>query len=109
MGGIIAWLQTEPGKAALAGAAGGLVRWLTLREHPRDGMVSLLVGAICAVYLGPIAEPLLEPLVGAIAPQRDGGGFAAFVTGLGGIGLTGMLIDTLRRFRAEREGGADGR
>ena len=44
------WLWTEPGKAALAGALGGIVRWVTLREHWRDGVLSLLVGSICAVY-----------------------------------------------------------
>ena len=55
---LINWLWTEPGKAALAGALGGIVRWVTLREHWRDGVLSLLVGSICAVYLGPLVAPL---------------------------------------------------
>jgi hypothetical protein len=105
---LVDWLHTDAGTAALAGAAGGLVRLLTLREKPRDGLVSLLVGSICALYLGPLVKPLLEPLLGAISPDRDVGGFSSFVVGLGGIGLSGFVIDTLRRFRIERQtGGGD--
>lgn len=101
--GVIDWLQSDLGKMALAGAAGGLVRWLTLRESPVDGLVAVLVGAICAIYLGPLVEPVLEPVIGAITSDRSADGFSSFVVGLGGIGLAGMLIDVTRRYRG-REG-----
>lgn len=100
---LLTWLQTEPGKMVIAGAMGGLVRWLTLRESWRDGLVSLVVGSICALYLGPLVRPMLEPVVGKIA--GDATGFSSFVVGLGGIGIAGFTIDTLRRFRAQK--GAD--
>lgn len=87
----------------MAGAAGGLVRWLTLRESWRDGVVSLVVGSICALYLGPLVEPMLAPVVGAIAPPADPSGFSSFVVGLGGIGITGFLIETLRRFQRDQD------
>lgn len=106
-GDLIAWLHTDAGAAALAGAAGGLVRWLTLREKPRDGVVSLLVGSLCALYLGPLVEPMLAPVIGAISPGQGAVGFSSFVVGLGGIGLAGFVIETLRRFQVEREGGQD--
>lgn len=108
-GGLVAdlvhWLQSDAGTAAMAGAAGGLVRWLTLRERPRDGIAALVVGSICALYLGPLAEPMLAPVVGAISAGRDADGFASFVVGLGGIGLSGFVIETLRRFAADKGAG----
>lgn len=98
---LIAWLFSPEGKAAIAGAAGGIVRWVTLREHWKDGTLSLLVGAICAIYLGPLVAPLLEPVIGKIAPQSDAAGFSSFVVGLGGISLSGFLIDLIRARRTE--------
>ena len=98
---VIAWLFSEDGRAAISGAAGGIVRWVTLREHWKDGILSLLVGTICAIYLGPLVAPMLEPVIGKIAPQSDGGGFSSFVVGLGGISLSGFLIDLIRARRTE--------
>jgi hypothetical protein len=98
---ILTWLWSEPGKAALAGALGGIVRWVTLREHWRDGILSLLVGAICAVYLGPLVAPILEPVIGRLAPGGDTAGFSAFIVGIGGMSISGMLIDIFRARRAE--------
>lgn len=34
--GFWSWLASDPGKAAMAGAAGGLVRWITLRDTWRE-------------------------------------------------------------------------
>lgn len=99
---LMAWLHSDAGAAALAGAAGGLVRWLTLRENWKDGAVSLVVGSICAIYLGPLVQPMLAPAVGKIAADGSAAGFSSFVVGLGGIGFAGFVIETLRRFRAER-------
>ena len=98
---LLAWLQSDAGTAALAGAAGGLVRWLTLRESWKDGAMSLLVGSICASYLGPLVEPMLVPVVGQLTGQEDAEGFSSFVVGLGGIGFSGFVIDAMRRFRAD--------
>ena len=101
---LIAWLLSDQGRAAIAGAAGGIVRWVTLREHWKDGSLSLLVGAICAIYLGSLVAPMLEPVIGKIAPQSDAAGFSSFVVGLGGISLSGFLIDVIRARRAETKG-----
>lgn len=101
------WAFTEEGKAALAGAAGGIVRWVTLRENWKDGLMSLTVGTICALYLGPLVAPILEPVIGAIAPGRDGNGFASFVVGLGGISLSGFIIDVIRARSNSGKGGND--
>lgn len=93
------WLFSDVGKAAMAGALGGLVRWLTLREKPMEGVQTLVVGTVCAIYLGPLVVPLLEPIVGKIAPGNDAGGFASFVVGLGGISIAGFIIDVIKARR----------
>lgn len=101
------WLVSPDGQTALAGALGGLVRWITLRDDWTDGVAALVVGAICAMYLGPLIEPLLAPTIGQIAPGRDATGFSAFVVGLGGISLSGFLIDLIRARRAQAKRGRD--
>lgn len=83
-------------QAVVAGAAGGLVRWLTLRDDWRSGSAALIVGALCAVYLGPLVYPVLEPAIGKIAPGAGAQSFGAFVVGLGGISISGLVIDIIR-------------
>ena len=100
---LVGWIQSDAGAMVVAGALGGLVRWVTLREHWREGLGSLVVGSICALYLGPLVEPVLGPVVGAVSPA-DPAGFSAFVVGLGGIAFAGFVIDILRRFRAGKAG-----
>ena len=34
------WIMTDQAKTALAGAAGGIVRWVTLRERWQDGVAA---------------------------------------------------------------------
>ena len=95
------WIISGDGRAAVAGALGGLVRWITLREHWTDGLASLLVGSVCAMYLGPLVAPFLNPVVGQLVPGSDGSGFSAFVVGLGGISFSGFLIDVIRARRTQ--------
>lgn len=101
---LLHWLGTDAGRAALAGALGGVVRWITLRDKPREAMGSLIVGSICAVYLGPLVDPILAPVIGKIAPNGDSAGFASFVVGLGGISIASFVIEI---FRARAKGPAD--
>ena len=50
---FLEWLFSGDGRAAVAGALGGVVRWITLREHWTDGLASLLVGAILMIVSDP--------------------------------------------------------
>lgn len=95
------WLFSDATSAAIAGALGGLVRWLTLRESFFEGLQALVVGSICAIYLGPLVEPILEPAIGKIAPDNDPAGFASFVVGLSGISLAGFIIDLIKARRKQ--------
>jgi hypothetical protein len=87
----------EKAQMAIAGTAGGVVRWLTLREGIRDGAISVVVGAICAMYLGPAVVPILEPAVGKLTADPAARiGLSCFFIGLGGVGASGFFIDLWR-------------
>ena len=96
---FLQWLFSDPGKLAIAGALGGLVRWITLRDNWRDGALGIIVGVICATYLSPLAIPILEPVVGKIMPAGDVDGFSAFIIGMGGIAVSGFLIGVWEDWR----------
>jgi hypothetical protein len=98
------WIGTDAGKAAIAGAAGGIVRWLTLRQNPKEALASLVVGSICAIWLGPLVAPIIEPVIGQISPDGDADGFASFMVGLGGISIASFVIDV---FQNRLPGGKD--
>lgn len=86
-------------KTIIAGAAGGLVRWLTLRERWQDGLASMIVGAICAYYAAPALHPQVESLIGS-----DQGGYSltGFLVGIGGIVVVGVVIDGWRTIGKRR-------
>lgn len=102
------WLRIvlgDLGAAAVAGAAGGLVRWLTLRERWQDGLISMAVGAVCAVYLGPLALPLLEPVLGKLIDKpAQLSNLSAFLVGMGGIAVSGFFIDLWNARRRQING-----
>lgn len=84
----------------VAGALGGLVRWLTLRDHWSDGLISIVVGAICSVYVSPLALPAIEPMLGNIGMPGDSiTGLSGFLVGIGGITASGFFIDLWRARR----------
>ena len=95
----LGWLASEKMQMALAGAAGGVVRWMTLREEWRSGAISLVVGAITAVYAGPFVEPIFRPLLSAVSDPGAVARFSSFAVGLGGIALSGFIIDLVQARR----------
>jgi len=92
---------TEKGVAVvISGAAGGLVKWITLREKLMDGVASILVGGICAYYLSPLALPAIEPILGRLIIENDAKvGLSGFLIGVGGIAVSGFIIDIWRGWR----------
>ena len=54
-----------------------------------------------AIYLGPLTDPLLDPIVAKLSPKGDSAGFASFIMGLGGISIAGFLIDLIRARRTK--------
>jgi len=104
------WLASDPGKAAVAGALGGVVRWITLRRNWKEGAGTLIVGCISAVYLGPIALAMASASTGV---QVDPGGrtddLANFLVGIGGISISGFFIQLFERRKKDLEGKSDER
>ena len=109
---LFAWLLTPDGQAAVAGAAGGLVRTLTLRDDWREGVPNLIVGCICAIYLHPLALPMLAPTVGRLdVPAESLVGLSGLVMGIGGMSITGFILDIIKARRAgvaKRDDDAEG-
>lgn len=100
---IGAWIAGEAGRAALAGAAGGLVRWLTSeRRRIRDGIVSVIAGALMARYASPVMLAILERWIGEMS--GDVAGAAGFASGLAGMSLTKLILGAIDA-NARRLGG----
>lgn len=88
----------DKAQMAVAGALGGVVRWLTLRSSAVDGLISIVVGAICAVYLGPVCLPLIEPVLGKIVLDENArAGLSGFFIGIGGIGVSSFIMELWQR------------
>lgn len=100
-------IGTDKSQLLLAGALGGMVRWLTLRSHWSDGLIAIVVGAICALYVSPLALPAMTPFLGNLGvPAESSSGLAGFLIGLGGITVSGLIMDIWRaRRKLVDEGG----
>lgn len=109
MDGLWGWLLTTKATLAIAGAAGGMVRWLTLKESPLQGVVSILVGALCAIYIGPTALTLMNPVLGALGIEDHDSRMqlSGFLIGIGGITVSGFFIDVWNLRRKMLKSGDD--
>jgi hypothetical protein len=100
------WIFGPDARLALAGALGGAVSWLTRRGSVIDGIVQIVVGAICAVYLSPLAIPAMNQAVGpVIGTPEELARLSGFVLGIGGVSVSGFILDLmhLRRLAISRK------
>lgn len=96
----------EQTAAAISGAAGGAVRWMTVRQGWRDGLISVVVGSICSIYLSPLVEPMIDASLGkVIASEAKRAGLAGFIIGVGGILVSGFIIDFWKIRRGQLQAG----
>lgn len=101
-----AWIFGEGTKAAFAGAAGGLVRWMmSERRRIRDGIISVTSGALMAHYGTPLMLAILEKWMGEL--RGDAGFAAAFCSGLVGMSLAKLVIAYIDAQGRKVGGGAD--
>lgn len=88
---IMAWVTGEAGKAGLAGAAGGLVRWfMSETRRLREGVISVISGALMSHYATPLMLAILERWIGEM--KGEAGYTAAFCSGLVGMSLAKLVI-----------------
>jgi hypothetical protein len=95
-------------QALLAGASGGVVRWLSVKVNWRQGLSMMVVGSLCALYLNPLAVPAIEPVIGVLVldPASKVGlaGLSGFLIGLGGVSVAAFFIDFWRTWRGHGGG-----
>jgi hypothetical protein len=103
-----AWLGGEVGRVVVAGAAGGLYRWL-MEERKRltDGVVAVVSGAVGAVYLGPIMLRMLELIGLNLTTHPSGAMTAGFLAGMTGVSLAKIMIAVLEVRARKMRGDAD--
>lgn len=104
VGLIGAWLAGEGLKAPLAGAAGGLVRWLmSEKKRVREGIVSVITGSLMAEFATPLTLAILESWVGEMKGDASYG--AAFFTGIVGMSMGKLVLAYIegqhRKFNGE--------
>lgn len=78
----------------IAGMAGGAVRWQHKREPWRVGIGSVVIGGICATYLGPFTLGIISKLTG-VTITDEAGTTGAFLMGLGGVLIVKLILDSL--------------
>src|SRR5690242_4036768 len=84
----------EDGTIVAAGLFGGAARWATLRSHWKTGLIGVFVGGVSALYLSPLVEPWLGKIVQlATDDPSQTANFSGFIVGIGGITITGMVMD----------------
>lgn len=92
------------GLAALAGAAGGLVRTFALKQRTwREFVINITAGAVCSLYIGPVLQPFLVPLIGELGTEANITSFSGFIAGVCGITAAGWLIDALPAFLGRKK------
>lgn len=105
----LVWLGGEAGRAYVAGATGGLVRWWLIgrgRRRVVDGITAAIGGAVFAAYFAPVTLALLEKLLGQLG---DGAQDAAtFTTGMLGMSTAKIAIAAFEsRVKHWGDGGGD--
>lgn len=82
------------------------MRWVILSGwRLRDGLVQVLIGALCARYLSPVALALIEKAVGQLRDGTDVQSTAAFIAGLGGMSLAKIILAALDSRSVKLKGG----
>lgn len=102
---VLIWFGGEAGRAYVAGAAGGLMRWwMTDKRRLKDGIPSAITGAIFARYLSPLVLSGMGKMFG---PLGEGAQDAAtFATGLMGMSMAKIILAGLEK-RAAAIGGSN--
>jgi hypothetical protein len=99
---LILWFTSPTGLIVVSGALGGTVRGMTVVGTWREKTTDILVGAICASYLGPVIEPVIGPLVkGIVIDKVNRDLLASFLLGLYGVTVPRFILDFMNFRKVE--------
>lgn len=99
----ISWQDAAP---IIAGAAGGIVRSISLRQNLRESVATITVGILCSAYLSaPFAPVLVKYSQGFFPTLADALGPSGFIVGFLGIAITGFIMDVFRGWSKRFKGG----
>lgn len=100
---VIALFPEYAPLVVFSGFFGGIARWIALREKLwPDGLGTVVTGATVALFLWPVAEPIMEPALGTLEMEPTTAVmFGGFVTGLMGVSIIGWILDVIRAKRKE--------
>lgn len=88
----------------IGGAMGGVARWLFLQVKLWDGLSAVVLGAILGFYVSPLAAPGIGKLLSGFTTDAEKlPTFAAFATGVAGIGVVGFILDWVGEFRRKHK------
>lgn len=84
----------------LAGAAGGLIKWVRLQEPRTTGLLSVLVGAVVAFYMSPIAVTAVESSLGVVIEMTEieKARFGGFIVGSTAMLLVGAISELVANY-----------
>lgn len=96
------WLSQGKGELLTAGFLGSVVSAAMEWTGTLPAIRKIVVGTICAVYLSPLALPLLSWILAGInVPPESAAGMSGFLTGVTGIVIIEII---LKAFRLKRDG-----
>lgn len=89
---LVDWFSSPVGLTVVAGLAGGILRWITLKERPLDGAATAVAGALTSAFIGPVVAQVFG--VGPENLQVFIG--ICFLMGIGGISIGAIVISLFK-------------
>lgn len=105
--GVVTWLTGEAGRAMIAGAAGGLYRWMMQEKRKLgEGVLAVLGGALASQYLGPVVLAVLRLAGLKLADSPELYLTSGFLAGLAGMSIAKLVVAMIEAQVAKLRGQA---
>lgn len=106
---IFDWLTGEKGQLLQSGLAGSAVAAAVEWTGIMPSLRKIIVGSLCALYLSPIAVPMLSWALGMGGiPIENAAGVSGFLMGVGGIIVIEIVLKAFRFRRDNFKPGSGG-